>query len=92
MEKVTWFEPFSEFSFGMNPRAKKGLGLLEDQCWRGCDVCIWEQHCTGWNGQCPHECQGLMTKPTVEIDGKPLMIEGKYTRGQYDEGPSMAQR
>ena len=23
---------FSEFSFGMNPRAKRGLGLLEDQC------------------------------------------------------------
>ena len=71
---------FSEFSFGMNPRAKKGLGLLEDQCWRGGAMFAFGNNTVlGGTASVHTNVRGLMTKPTVEIDGKPLMIEGKYT-------------
>ena len=70
----------SEFSFGMNPRAKKGLGLLEDQCWRGGAMFAFGNNTVlGGTASVHTNVRGLMTKPTVEIDGKPLMMEGKYT-------------
>ena len=71
---------FSEFSFGMNPRARRGLGLLEDQCWRGGAMFAFGNNTVlGGTASVHTNIRGLMTAPTIEIDGKPLMMEGKYT-------------
>lgn len=71
---------FSEFSFGMNPRARRGLGLLEDQCWRGGAMFAFGNNTVlGGTASVHTNIRGLMTAPTIEIDGKPLMTGGKYT-------------
>ncbi len=70
----------SEFSFGMNPRAKRGLGLLEDQCWRGGAMFAFGNNVVlGGTASVHTSVRGLMTRPTVEVDGRPLVIDGKYT-------------
>ena len=70
---------FSEFSFGMNPRAKRGLGLLEDQCWRGGAMFAFGNNVgLGGSANVSTNVRGLLIKPTIEIDGKALVVDGKY--------------
>lgn len=71
---------FSEFSFGMNPRARRGLGLLEDQCWRGGAMFAFGNNVgLGGSANVTNNVRGLLIKPTIEIDGKQLVVDGKYT-------------
>ena len=71
---------FSEFSFGMNPRAKRGLGLLEDQCWRGGAMFAFGNNVgLGGSANVTTNVRGLLIKPTIEIDGRTLVTDGKYT-------------
>ena len=47
---------FSEFSFGMNPRAKKGLGFWKTNVGEGVQCLHLGTTQSWWNGKCSHEC------------------------------------
>jgi leucyl aminopeptidase (aminopeptidase T) len=67
----------AEFAIGINPLSRLMGNVMEDKMKRGCvHIAIGDNHSLGGNVKCRIHLDMVILKPTVWLDGKPLVVDG----------------
>lgn len=73
----------AEFGIGLNPKAKITGNILEDEKVIGTvHIAVGNNLSFGGDNDVPLHLDGVITKPSVYVDGKEFMREGKFCAGQ----------
>ena len=67
----------AEFAIGTNPKSRMKGHMGEDKILRGCvHVGLGDNHTIGGKTQSKVHMDGILLRPTVEIDGRPIVTKG----------------